>query len=176
MTAEPETFIPPQTAQPIVPPTQAREIHSLESLFYLGYAESQPVVIYKDDKNELKVKFRTLTPAETRDVNEEITKYFSPHGQAVTEQIESLARAIVWINYMPLVLTREEQNKFFEDNKRNPSPLEMARIILRDKIKSLDIMNSMYKAYLEFQDGVSKELEDAKKKSNSMNLQTSSSV
>lgn len=170
MTVAPEALPDPVRDDPTKAKAkeQLAELHPLESLFVLGYAESPQIEIYKDDKVELKAKFRTLTPLEIRDITEEITKFFSPTGQTITEQIETLARAVQFINYMPLILTREDQQKFFDENKRMPSPLEMARIILRDKVKSVTVLNALYETYVEFSNEVVKKFDEAKKKSRNL--------
>jgi len=171
MTVAPEASPDPVRDDPIKAKEKAlTEIHPLESLFSLGYAESPHIEIYRDDTVELKAKFRTLTPLEIRDVTEEITKFFSPTGQTITEQIETLARSVQFVNYMPLILTKDDQQKFFDDNKRMPSPLEMARIVLRDKIKSLTVLNAMYETYLEFSNEIVKKFEEAKKKSRNLSI------
>lgn len=164
MTADPEQI---NSAEPINKERKvenASEMSLLESMFYLGYAQSPVIEIYNDGTVELKAKFRTLTPLEIRDVMEERENFTSAIAQAITERIELLARAIVTINHMPLVLTKEEQGKFFEDNKRQPSPLEMARHILRFKIRSMVVIDALYEKYLEFSNKVMTEFEDAKKK------------
>ena len=158
----------PETVQSVVnsnkKPLSTKEYHPLESLFYLGYAESSVIEVYKDDNIELKVKFRTITPAEIRDITEAVDNYSSQAAQIVTERIETLARSIISINYMPLVLTKDEQQAFFDEYKRQPSPLEMAQKVLREKIKSMLVIDSMYEKYIEFSNGIMTQFEEAKKK------------
>jgi len=140
------------------------ELNILESMFYLGFSQSPVIEIYNDGKVELKAKFRTLMPIELREIMEEKENYTSSIAQAITERMETLARAIVTINHMPLVLSKEEQDKFFEDNKRQPSPLEMARHILRFKIRSMVVIDALYEKFIEFSNQVTATFEDTKKK------------
>jgi hypothetical protein len=140
------------------------EFYAFEQLFFMGYAESEPVTIYKDDKHEFVVKFRTLTPNELRDVIESANKFETAGAQAITEKLETLARVIVTINHTPLVLTHKEQQEYYEKYKENPSPLTMARIILHDKIKSMEIIEIMYDKYMDFQYKINAMFEEAKKK------------
>lgn len=166
MTTEPELIKPTDTPQQLEQRKKERapEVHPLESLFTLGYAISDRVEVFNNGKVELKAIFRTLTPAEIRDVAEEVTKYFSAEGQSITLKIETLARAIQDINYMPLILSKDDQEKYHKDLGYVPSPLESAKIILRDKIRSLLVIDALYKAYDDFTAGVMKQFEDAKKK------------
>ena len=140
------------------------EFYAFEQLFFLGYAESDPITIYKDDKHDFVVKFRTLTPNELRDVIESAHKFVTLDAQAITEKLETLARVIVTINHTPLVLTQKEQQEYHEKHKEHPASLTMARIILHDKIKSMEIINIMYDKYMEFQMKINEMFEDAKKK------------
>ena len=165
MTAEAE-LTPTATVEPEKKKEEsAFELHPLEALFSVGYAESPVIEIYKDANVELKAKFRTLLPAELRDITEIISKYTSETAQVISERMETLARAIVTINYMPLVLTKPEQQQFFLKNGRQPSPLEMSRIILQEKIKSMVIIDELYSAYLDFTQKILGEFADSKKKS-----------
>ena len=109
MTLKPETPIditnaPPQDIGEIEHNT---EFYAFEQLFFMGYAESDQIVIYKDDKHEFIVKFRTLTPNELRDIIESAHKFTTVGAQAITEKLETLSRVIVTINHTPL------------ENKRN---------------------------------------------------------
>jgi hypothetical protein len=139
---------------------------ALFNIFNFGYAESDVIEVFSDPENklELKVKFRTLTPTEVRDVTEFIELYSATTAQVITEKIETLARAIMYVNYMPLILQEGERQVYFDTYGKNPSPLEMARIILQEKIKSPVIIEALYNAYSEFAEGVIKQLEKAKKK------------
>ena len=139
------------------------ESYVYEPLFLLGYAESPGILVYKDDKNEIIAKFRTLTPNEMRDVYEASTRFQTSVAQAITEKLETLARAITTINNTPLVLPQKEQQEYFEKYNQNPSPLTMARIILHQKIKALVVIDALYDKYLEFSEGVYKKFEDGKK-------------
>jgi hypothetical protein len=160
MTSTPEAIPPPKK--------EAKEpkYDPLESLFYYGYAESDVIEIYKDEESslELKAKFRTLTPIEVRDITELIGLYNADAAQTITEKIETLARAILYINYMPLILSPDEQQKYYDRYGKNPSPLEMSKIILEEKIKSMFIIDALYTAYVEFANDVFEKLEEAKKK------------
>lgn len=146
--------------------TPFSEFNLLERLFYAGFAESDPITVYKDRDSELTVTFRTLTPPELRDIVECMNKYESMMGKVITERIETLARAIVNINHMPLCWSQREQNEFLEKNGRMASPLEMARNIVQDKFKSILIIDAFYDAYIKFSDSVTSKFEDAKKNLN----------
>lgn len=153
-----------QTKKDVQPFT---EINFLENIFYLGFVESEPTTVYKDEKVELIVVFRTLTPSEVRDIVEYMNKFESSMGKIITERIETLARAIVTINHMPLVLSAREQEDFSKKNNgRNLSPLEMARIIVEEKIRSIKLIDVLYDAYIAFADSVYKKFDDAKKNLN----------
>lgn len=156
MTATPEEI----TTTPIPP----KQINYLESLFYLGYAESEDITIYKDDKHTLIVKFRTLTPNEIRDVFNISGQHDTMAAQLLTEKLEILARSIVHVNNMPLIWTATEREEYFKKEKRQPSPLEMSRDIIVNKIKSLLIIETLYDAYREFTVKVESNFEDIKKK------------
>jgi hypothetical protein len=142
------------------------EHNPLESLFHYGYAESDVIDIFSDEerKIELKVKFRTLTPAEIRDITEFIELYEAGAAQIITEKIETLSRAVMYVNFMPLTLTPDEQSDYYNKYGKTPSPLEMARIIFQEKIKSLFIIDALYEAYSEFSAEIIAKLEIAKKK------------
>lgn len=144
-------------------PTPFTEISFLENLFYLGYVESKPIQLYKDDKAELIVVYRTLTPTELRDIVEHMNKYESTMGKVITERIETLARAIVTLNHMPLILSAKERQDIHTKTGKDPSPLEMARIIMEDKIRSIMMIDLLYDGYLKFADDVSAKFSNAKK-------------
>lgn len=139
---------------------------ALSNLFNFGYAESGVIEIFSDKENalELKAQFRTLTPTEVRDITEFTELYNASTARIITEKIETLARAIMYINYMPLILAEDERQVYFDKYGRNPSPLDMARIILQEKIKSVFIIEALYDAYSEFAEKIIKQLEKAKKK------------
>jgi hypothetical protein len=168
MTVKPEAVSPPKPPkdQKDLPEELSLEFHPLENLFYLGYAESPIIEVFKEDTVELKVQFRTLTPLEIRDITEAISLYDSSPAQMITERIETLARSIISINHMPLILTTKERQEFYEKNGRNPSPLEMSKIILQEKIRSMVVIDAIYEKYLEFSDSILNDLEKIKKKSN----------
>lgn len=140
------------------------EYYVFEQLFFLGYGESDPVVIYKDDKHEFVVKFRTLTPNELCDVIEASNKFETVGAQAISEKIETLARVITTINNTPLVLTQREQEEYYEKHEKHPSPLTMARIIVHDKIRSMEVIDILYDKYMEFLLEINSKFEEAKKK------------
>ena len=166
MTAQPEPAkdITNAPTQDIGQVEHNAEYYAFEQLFFLGYAESDPITIYKDNKHEFVVKFRTLTPNELRDVIESARKFETIGAQAITEKLETLARVIITINHTPLVLTQKEQQEYYEKNSEHPSSLTMARIILHDKIKSMEIVELMYDKYMNFQMKINERFEEAKKK------------
>jgi len=155
------TNLPPQDIGQI---EHNSEFYAFEQLFFMGYAESEPIVIYKDDKHEFIVKFRTLTPNELRDVIESAHKFETVGAQAITEKLETLARVIVTINHTPLVLTQKEQQEYYDKHNEHPASLTMARIILHEKIKSMEIIEIMYDKYMDFQIKINEMFEEAKKK------------
>lgn len=144
-------------------PAAFAEFDLLERLFYVGFAKSDPILVYKEGDVEINVMFRTLLPAELRDIVEQMNKYESMMGKVITERIETLARAIESINHMPLCWSQGDQQKFFEKNGRMPAPLEMARSIIQDKFKSILVIDAFYDAYIKFSDSVTAKFEDAKK-------------
>ena len=139
------------------------ENYIFEQLFNLGYAESPSIVVYKDANNEFTVRFRTLVPNELRDIFESASRFQTSEAQSITEKLETLARAITTVNSTPMVISQKEQQEYFDKNNVHPSPLVMARIILHQKIKSLNLINLMYTKYMEFIDSVNKAFEDGKK-------------
>jgi len=145
---------------------RVEEYHPLASLFYLGYAESDPITVFEDKEQnlELIVKFRTLMPHELRDISEKSALYESGSARIITEQLETLARAIMSINHLPLTLPNHEQQEYFEKYKKNPSPLDMAVIVLTYKIKSLIVIDALYGAYSTFASKIVDKVEEAKKK------------
>jgi len=165
MTLKPEapkdiTNEPPQDIGDI---THNTEFYAFEQLFFLGYAESEPIIVYKDDKHEFVMKLRTLTPNELRDVVESAHKFETVGAQAITEKLETLARVIITINHTPLVLTQKEQQEYYEKHNEHPSSLTMARIILHEKIKSMEMIDRMYDKYMEFQVKINEKFEETKK-------------
>jgi hypothetical protein len=147
----------------------------IEDIFNLGYIKSDPQVLFKDPNNkvELSVVYRTLMPAEIREIFESVSAYSSVIGQLVTEQLETLARAIITINGMPLILDEADRKKLAEElHVQAPTPLQQAKYILTHKIKSPNVVDLLYEAYREFTDGVKENFAELKKK---LNSQTSSS-
>lgn len=159
MTATPETL-------PTTPTAPVKEPNYLESMFYLGYAESEDLTVYKDEKQSLVVKFRTITPPEMREILELSGTCDAVAARVITERIETLARSIIHINNMPLIWTTAEREDFYSKEKRHPSPLEMARDILWNKIKSIVVIDTLYEAYVKFSTKVEESFEDIKKKLN----------
>lgn len=167
------TATPEEIKKPVEIPKA--EIHPLEELFYLGYATSDLLTVYKDDKFELTVKFRTLVPTEMRDVMELCGQFETIAAKEITERIETLARALIEINKMPLILTAEERKTYHEKWGENPSPLDMAREILLHNFKSMHVIDAMFEAYIEFSDGVTAKFVDLKKKLKNPNPSVSTS-
>lgn len=143
-----------------------KEVSPLENLFYLGKANSPLLTILEDKEKgiELKVKFRTLYPAEYRDIADLSFTYESAPSQMITEKIETLARAVISLNHMPLALTQQDREEYFKKRGKYPTPLEEARVILYDKINSEVIIDSLYEAFVEWSDSIIKDLKGAKKK------------
>lgn len=142
-----------------------RDAAALEDLFLIGSATSNVYTIYKDDKGKfITVQFRSLQPTEIMAVADAVERHNSPLGKYIAEEIETLARAIKYVNGMPLILNTQERDAYAKEYKREASPLEMARVILHDKIKSPHILDAMYEAYGEFIKGIQESFEDIKKK------------
>lgn len=160
MTLKPDEL----TNHPAVEPIDSAKAAILEDLFYLGYASSNRIVIYKDNQgNEYTAKFRTLTPIELRSIFETSSRFASMEAQDITNKIEILARATTHINDMPLILTTKDRDDFFQKYKKEPTPLDQARFILTEKISSIHMLNLLYEAYAEFSDTIRTEFEDIKK-------------
>jgi hypothetical protein len=159
MSTEPEKV---ETSNPL-PPIQD-SYQALEDMFYIGYVNSKPYIIYKDGDKEIVVQYRTLVPHELRVIAEEVHKYTSPLGQLYTEQIEILARAIVRINNMPLVFNVADREDWIRRYAKHPTPIEMARVILLEKIKSEHILDALFDGYKEFSSEIQVHFEDIKKK------------
>ena len=166
MTIEPEA-IDPQVNEKIEDVLQQRRAGAvLEELFTLGYTVSESKVIFEDEKKDLlvEVTFRTLTPSEHRDIYETLGSFMHPEAQFITQKLETLARAIVKMNGMPLTLSASEQESYAEKIGRSPTPLDQARLILTTQVKSTLLVNMLYKTYIEFTQEVEKAMEDLKKK------------
>ena len=135
MTLQPENneIVNPEKKQTF----EISSISVLEDLFYLGYTKSEKICIYKDEKTEINVVFRTVTPTELRDVFERSEKFDSLGAQSITEKIEILCRSIVTINDMPLLMDPKEKEDFHSKYDRDPTPLEQARYLLFNKVKSI---------------------------------------
>jgi hypothetical protein len=165
MTTEPEETKISREEEKL--PFSLEELAILEDLFYIGHTESEKIVIYKDEKGKkITVTFRSLTPTEIRAIFEAADQFDSVGGRAVTEKIETLSRAITSINDMPLVLDPKEREEFHGKYNRDPTPLEQARHIFLNKVKSLHMINALYEAYEDFQSKITAHFEDVKKKLN----------
>lgn len=148
-------------------PTQEkdRDAAALEDLFLIGSTKSNVYTIYKDDSGKsITVQFRSLQPTEIMAVADAGERHQSPIGKYISEEIETLARAIMYVNNMPLILTTQERDKYFKEYNRYPSPLEMARTIFHEKIKSQHILDAMFEAYGEFIKGIQDDFDNIKKK------------
>jgi len=164
MTAEPTSSTPDIIVE-IENRVNEQNSSILEDLFFLGYTKSEIYTVYKDDAGlEIKVQFRTLTPYEVRDIQERVGQYNTPLARIITEQIETLARTIIHINHMPLILGSSEREAHFLRTKKYPSPLEMAKNILTEKLKSEYLLDAIYEAYIEFVKGVQDSFDNIKKK------------
>ena len=164
MTVEADPGVPDKLVTP-----QEREFNNevaaLEDLFLIGSTKSNVYTIYKDDSGQqITVQFRSLQPTEIMDVAEAVARHVSVEAKYITEELETLARAIMYVNGMPLILNEKEREDFFKANKKQASPTEMARIILYDKVKSEHILDAMYEAYKEFIKGIQIDFEEVKKK------------
>ena len=150
----------------LLPPQETdRDAAALEDLFLIGSTRSNVYTIYKDDSGKfVTVQFRSLQPTEIMAVADAGERHSSALGKFLCEELETLARAIVYINGMPLILTTSERDVYFKEYKRYPSPLEMARIILYDKIKSQHILDAIFEAYGEFIKSIQENFENLKKK------------
>jgi len=151
---------------PLAPPQETdRDVAALEDLFLIGATTSNVYTIYKDEKGHfITVQFRSLQPVEIMAVAEAIERQQSSLGKFIAEELETLARAIMYVNNMPLILNTQERDTYFKEYKRQPSPVEMARTILYEKIKSPHILDALYAAYNEFVKSIQENFEDVKKK------------
>lgn len=166
MTATPEepTFkIDPEENKEEDSVALIEEVHPLYNIFKLGYATSPVLTVFSKDEVELKVTFRTLQPSELIAIIERSSAHQTTAGQLIQERIETLAHCVVSINHMPLALTKKDRDQFFKENKRQPSPLEEARIIFNDKIESLIVIDSLYEAFSVWNEKISKHVLEAKK-------------
>lgn len=160
MTTKPDFSETPKT-----PTVSKRSISVLDDLFNLGYTTSGDILLYEHEDKRISAAFRTLVPAELRDVHECIGAYSSIGAKIITEQIELLARGVVMINNMPLILDQHDREELAKkDNVKDPSPLEQARYILLHKLNSKPVLDLLYGAYMEFLGNIDKEFEEIKKK------------
>jgi hypothetical protein len=174
MTVESEPIVPDK----IVTPEQKEannEAAALEDLFLIGSTKSNVFTIYKDDEGrQITVQFRSLQPVEIMEVAEAADRHSSSIARYTIEELETLARAIMYVNGMPLILNEKEREDYFKTKKKYPSPTEMARIILYEKIKSPHILDAMYEAYTDFIKGIQLGFDEVKKKL--MNQESSNST
>jgi len=164
MTATPEAV---STSPDPKPSTQFKpaSVSILDDLFNIGYTTSEEVLVYEAEGTKITASFRTLVPAEMREVHEVIGSFQSMGAQFITEQIELLARGIMLINNMPLSLDQHDRETLSKDlDKPDLTPLEQARYILLNKLRSKPVLDMLYDKYMEFINGVEKEFEDIKKK------------
>jgi len=157
--------MPPKGQSPA--DTIISDFSAFESLFSRGYTVSPDVIVFKDKETDLDLvaKFRTLTPVELRDIFEEVSKFTSPVGQTVTEQLETLARAVVTLNGSPLAMSKAEVDDFYANYNRYPTPLEAARYVMQEKIRSVIIIDALFGKYVEFAEEIVKSFDDIKKNS-----------
>lgn len=159
MTLNPET--PSKEEQKV-----SVELSVLEDIFYVGYTVSKKISIYEDKEKGVQINavFRTLMPAEFRDIFEVTGKYDTFQAQEITNRIETLARAIQTINDMPLALSTKEKEDFKNKYDREPSPLDQAREILTNKIRSVQVIDALFEEYQKFYTTVKEQFDDIKKK------------
>lgn len=137
----------------------------LDDLFNLGYTTSDDVLVYESEGTTIVAQFRTLVPAEMREVHESVGSFRSMGAQFITEQIELLSRGVVRINNMPLILDQHDREELASKlNKADLTPLEQARYIFLNKIRSKPVLDMLYDKYMEFIQSVEKEFEEVKKK------------
>jgi len=138
----------------------------LEEIFLLGYATSEPIVIFENKEKGLLVEvvFRTLTPPENRDIYETLVSFMHPEAQFITQKLETLARAIVRMNDMPLTLSAADQEDYAAKIGRSPTPLDQARYLLSKQNKSTVLVDALYEAYTNFVAETETSLHDLKKK------------
>ena len=174
MTLEPSSSPSEQLQDP---PGLSGSFPILEDIFYLGYTTSEKKTIYKDDKTGvvITVEYRTVTPPEWRDIFDAANRHNAFEAKEITERIETLARAIKTINDMPLLLDNKEVDAYYKEHKRNPTPLEQAKIIMTDKIKSLNILDLLYEGYQEFAKELNENFKEIKKKLNPQKSSSSNS-
>jgi len=169
MTIEPVVEIPNPPVVPADIPILQKEVTILEDLYTLGYTRSSDIKVYEDSRGvEIVVQFRTLTTTELRDLSELISVYRSIGAQVLTEKVETLARALIHINKFPLVLDVKDKDDFEKKYSRQPTPLEMARTILYEKIRSPYVIDVLYEEYQKFTSKIEASFADVKKKLNSL--------
>jgi len=164
MTTTPES-VDPSAKTYTATEFKAANVSILDDLFTLGYTTSSEVLVYAEGNIKITAQFRTLVPSEMREVHETVSGFRSMGGQYITEQIEILSRGVVNINNMPLILDqhdREELAKVLD--KGDVTPLEQARYIFLNKIRSKPVLDMLYEKYMEFVNGIEQEFEEVKKK------------
>jgi hypothetical protein len=164
MTTTPE----PVTSSPQPKPATAFKnvnVSVLDDMFNLGYTTSADVLVYESAGTSIVATFRTLVPAEMRDVHEAVGAFRSMGAQFITEQIELLARGVVTINNMPLILDQHDREELSKKlDRADLTPLEQARYIFLNKIRSKPVLDMLYDKYMEFIQSIEKEFEEVKKK------------
>lgn len=167
MTVEPEALPKKSSASSL---KEKKDISVLEDIFTLGFTKSDPITVFEnaDQGLEINVVFRTVTPSELIDVYEAAGNYSTLFAQKVSERIETLARSIQFINKSPLILSGSDQTEYLKRLGRPEesvlSPLEQAKIIIAEKIKSPIVIDALWEAYEKFRDSVIDSVKDLKKK------------
>lgn len=166
MTIEPEALDPASNKEIEDILNERRSGVVLEDLFTMGYTISDPIVLFEDKEKDIfvEVVLRTLTPTEHRDIYEVLNGFMHSEAQFITQKLETLARAIVKMNGMPLTLSAADQESYSKKIGRSPTPLDQARLILTTQIKSPFLVDALYDKYKEFVSGVQDSLEGLKKK------------
>ena len=169
MTLEPDTL--PDLKKPKSGIEGTEKTIVFENLFSVGYTVSDKLMIFHDEEKNVKIEatFRTLTPPEMREVWDICNRFESFGAREITEKIEILARAITSINDMPLILDPKERDDFKGRTGQDPSPLEQARIIMIDKLKSTDLLEALWEVYEDFRNEIRASFEEIKKKSRDLN-------
>jgi len=167
MTIEPAAI---PNADPIISLKDQRDISVLEDIFTLGFTKSDPITVFEDKENnfEVNVVFRTVTPSELMAVYEAAGCHGSLFAQRISERLETLARAIQFINRMPLLLSASDQAEYLKrvglPEDKAVTPLDQAKIILTEKIKSPAVIDALWEAYETFRNTVTETVTNLKKK------------
>ena len=156
----------PQEQKDLNETSQIEGTSVLEDLFLIGYVKSKKIKVYQDDKFSIEVTFRTLTPIEWRDTFEISDKFYNADSRSINLKLEILSRAICTINDSPLSLDLTDKEMFKAKYDREPDPLDQARYIIREKVRSLSLIDLIFEAYQKFDDEIKNNFEDIKKKLN----------